>query len=130
MRLLGIDYGTKKIGLACSDESGKMAFPYRVIKNDEYTLSLLERICAEEHISEIVIGHSLNVDGEANPVQEHINELITDLTLNLGLPVHLEPEQYTSQEAARIQGKDEHTDAAAAAIILNSYITKQQNKDA
>jgi RNase H-fold protein (predicted Holliday junction resolvase) len=49
---------------------------------------------------------------------------MSDLTLQVGVPVHLEPEQYTTQEAVRFQGRNEKTDASAAAIILNSFITR------
>jgi RNase H-fold protein (predicted Holliday junction resolvase) len=51
-----------------------------------------------------------------------------DLTLNLGLPIELEPEQYTTQEAIRLQGRNEMTDASAASVILNSYLLKIENR--
>jgi RNase H-fold protein (predicted Holliday junction resolvase) len=47
-----------------------------------------------------------------------------DLTLSVGIPVELEPEQYTTQEAIRFQGRTDMTDAAAASIILNSYLSR------
>ena len=127
MRKLGIDFGTKKVGLALTDEAGNMAFPHSVIPNDAEFLKKLETLIQVENVTEIVIGHSLHTDGTANPVQAQIEELITDLTLSVGLPVHLEPEQYTTQQAARITGKTSQTDAGAAAIILESYISKQKN---
>jgi len=128
MRILGIDYGTKKVGLALTDEDGLMAFPYEVIKNDDAFLNVLTRLCEEKDVKEIVIGHSLHPSGEDNKVQEAITELIGDLTLELGLPVHLEPEQYTTKEAERIQGKGEKVDASAAAIILNSFLGRSTSK--
>lgn len=125
MRYLGIDYGTKKVGLALSDETGTMAFPAAVLKNTKALRAELCQLIESEKVGEIVIGHSLNRDGEPNAVQKEIENLITDLTLDTGLPVHLQPEQYTTQEALRIQGRNEQTDAAAAAIILNSFLTKR-----
>lgn len=127
MRYLGIDFGTKKVGLAMSDESGTMAFPKEVIPNDAALLSVISSLIEREQIGAVVIGHSHANNGLDNPVQEAINEFITDLTLQVPIPVHLEPEFYSTQEAKRLQGKTVHTDAAAAAIILNSFLAKQSN---
>jgi putative holliday junction resolvase len=126
MRYLGIDYGSKRVGLALSDEAGLMAFPHKVIENNADLLKNLEAIIAEHQVDEIVIGQSLNKEGGSNKIQASVEELITDLTLNVGLPVHLEPEQYTTQEAIRFQGRTDMTDAAAASIILNSFLTRDK----
>lgn len=126
MKLLGIDYGTKKVGLALSNDDGTMAFPHAVVANDEQFLNNLIALIEKESVKEIVIGHSKALSGEDNPVQEAINELVGDLTLQVGIPVHLEPEQYTSQAAARLQGRNQMTDASAAALILDSFITRQK----
>lgn len=126
MKLLGIDYGSKRIGLALSDDAGLMAFPHAVLKNDEQFLPQLIDLIAEAGITTIVIGHSLGRDGAANAIDGAVQELVTDLTLQTGVPVHLEPEQYTTQEAIRFQGRNDNTDASAAAIILNSFITRNQ----
>lgn len=126
MRFLGIDYGTKRVGLSLSDESGAMAFPLIVLNNDDQLLNKLGKIISEKKVAEIVIGHSLGRDNLPNPVHTAVEELIGDLTLHFGLPVHLEPEQYSTKEALRDQGRTPQTDASAAAIILNSFITKQR----
>lgn len=125
MRYMGIDYGTKRVGTAFSDESGTMAFPHAVLERSDKLAEELAEIIEREKIGAIVIGHSLGRENEPNPVQREIEALIGDLTLRAGIPIHLEPEQYTTQEAMRIQGKTGKTDASAAAIILNSFLTKQ-----
>lgn len=127
MRYLGIDYGTKRVGVALSDESGTMAFPKIVLSNDERLVSALVALIEEESVGTVVIGHSLNREGAANPVHEAVTELMGDLTLETGVPIHLEPEQYTTQESLRIQGRTDKTDASAAALILNSYLTKHRS---
>ncbi len=127
MRYLGIDYGSKRVGLALSDESGKMAFPHSVLQNDNELLENLVSLIEEKKVEGIVIGHSLNREGDENVIHEAVKELIGDLTLRVGLPIHLEPEQYSTQEAKQIQGKNDLTDASAAAIILNSYLLKSKN---
>lgn len=125
MRYLGIDYGRKRVGLSLSDETGTMAFPYTVIPNNEQLVSTLKKIITDEAVAVVVIGHSKNHDGGDNPVHAAAEALRTDLTLATGVPVRFEPEQYTTQEALRTQGRTVQTDAAAAAIILNSYLSRE-----
>lgn len=125
---MGIDFGSKKIGIAISDDSGVMAFPHEVVPNDKNFLDYVISLAGERGISEIVIGHSLNNKGESNAIHQAVEDFITDITLQIGIPVHLEPEQYTTQQAAQIQGKTVNTDASAAALILDSFISKQKIK--
>ena len=126
MRLMGIDYGSKRIGIAFTDESGSMAFPHGVIPNDTKTLKSIVTLIEEKKVGSVVIGHSLDKEGQANKIHSAVEELITDLTLQTGLPVHLEPEQFSTQQAIRIQGRTSQTDAAAAAIILDSFIQRKK----
>jgi putative Holliday junction resolvase len=126
MRILGIDYGTKRVGLALSDEGGTMAFPHSVIPNTPDLLSDIERVINEKNVAEIVIGHSLDKAGNPNKVHAAVEALMTDLTLATGLPIHLQPEQFTTQAALHIQGRTDKTDASAAALILDSYLTKKK----
>lgn len=126
MRKLGIDFGTKKVGLALTDEAEQMAFPHAVVPNDAALLGLIEQLIAEKEVTEVVIGHSKNLDGTDNPVQSAIEEFIGDLTMRVPVPIHLEPEQFTSAAAARTTGKNDMIDAAAAALILETYLQKQR----
>jgi putative Holliday junction resolvase len=125
MRKIGIDYGSKRVGIALSDDRGLMAFPHGVFPNDQGLLKKIVSLIEEKSVGEIVIGHSLGRDGLPNPIHSKVEELVGDLTLQTGLPIHLEPEQYTTQEATRLQDKNELTDASAAAIILNSYLSRK-----
>jgi putative holliday junction resolvase len=128
MKRMGIDFGTKKVGLAISDDSGVMAFPYAVVPNDTNLLKYIEDLVNKRSVKEIVIGHSLNNQGDPNKVHSVVEEFMTDLTLRIGIPIHMEPEQYSTQQAIHIQGKNNMVDASAASIILDSYINKQKNK--
>lgn len=123
---MGIDYGHKKVGIAFSDEGGMMAFPHGVLPNDAKLFSSILSLINEKGVAEIVIGHSLDKNGKENKIHASVEELMMQITLELGLPVHLEPEQYSTQQAIRIQGKNASTDAAAAAIILDSFITRKK----
>jgi len=124
MRRMGIDFGSKKVGLALTDESGVMAFPHSVVPNDAKLLKTIAALVHDRKVEEIVIGHSVGYSGAANKIHGAVEEFIMDLTLEFGIPVHLEPEQYSTQQALRIQGRNSQTDAAAAAIILDSFLSK------
>ena len=128
MRILGIDYGTKKVGLALTDESGSMAFPHAVVPNDSDFMDTILQLIADKEVGEVVIGKSLQLDGTPNSVQADIESFITDLTLQLPIPIHQEPEQLTTQQAAATTGRNNQTDAAAAALILESFLAKQKHQ--
>lgn len=128
MRFLGIDYGTKRVGLSLTDEKGMMAFPLEVLNNDTNLFNKLVALIKEKKVEEIVIGHSLDRDGKPNKIHSAVESLVLDLTLETGLPIHLESEQYTTQAALRIQGRNDMTDAAAATLILENYLTRNKNK--
>ncbi len=130
MRKMGIDFGTKKCGIALSDESGKMAFPHGVISNDNELLNKTVLLIESESVSEVVLGHSLDKKGNENKVHELVKQFITDLTLKVPIPIHLEPEQFSTQQAMKIQGRNDQIDASAAAIILQSYLDKQKTGSA
>lgn len=125
MRLMGIDYGTKRIGLALSDEAGHFAMPHSVLANTKDALAEVASICLKEKIGTIVIGESSNYDSTPNPIMTDIKVFAEALADKADCQVVFEPEFYTSQEAQRIIGKDNLFDARAAALILKSYIDKK-----
>lgn len=129
MKLMGIDFGSKKVGIALSDDSGTMAFPYAVVPNDSKLISYVKNLVLERGVGELVIGHSLNNLGNPNQIHTLVEDFIVNVTLQIGVPIHLEPEQYSSRQAAQIQGKNDKLDASAAALILDSFITKQKHKN-
>lgn len=122
MKYLGIDYGGKRVGLAVSDEDGRVAFPYSVISNGKNILDEIGEIIRKEKIGKIVIGESKNFAGEPNKIMAKINEFKKELEEKFKTEVIFEPEFMTSQQAERIQGKNEMQDASAAAIILQSFL--------
>lgn len=124
MKYLGIDYGSKKIGIARSDASGTMAFPVSVIPNNTNHKTLFE-VIQKENPDAIVIGESKNLNGNHNALTGAITELVTDITLQFGIPTHTAPEHFTSVEAKR-NTKKELADASAAALILQGFIDTQK----
>lgn len=146
MRYLGIDYGTKRIGIALSDEKRKMAFAHSVIANigAEKVLAEIKKICAGNIVEKIILGKSLNYKGDPNPIMDKIELFKTALEKKTGLPVVYQNETLTSAEARRpLSGERKRpptlskrkapekekqakgkVDAAAAALILQSHLDR------
>ncbi len=128
MKYIGIDYGTKRTGIALSDDGGMMAFPREVlaVTTEDSLVEEIKKICTEEGVEEVVMGESKNSQGEDNTVMKFILPLKEALEKELGLPVHLEPEFMTSMHADVGQGRTPLRDASAAALILQRYLDKQK----
>ncbi len=129
MRYMGIDYGTKKVGLAFSDEDGTMGFPFDIVPNDAKLSDALSLLVEDQHIDGIVIGESRDFSGNLNPVANAARALGEELSERTGVPVFYEPEMLTTQEARRdFEGVHSHkrgdVDSSAAALILTSYLSR------
>lgn len=122
MKMLGIDYGSKNVGIAISDERLKFAFPLVVLQNSEVLIYDIGRICKENNIAGIVIGESKDFHQKDNEIMKEIVPFAKQLEADLQIPVFMHPEFLTSAEAERIQGKNSMHDASAAALILKSYL--------
>ncbi|MEK7114081.1 MAG: Holliday junction resolvase RuvX [Patescibacteria group bacterium] len=136
MRYLGVDYGSKKVGLALSDEAGVMGFPHRIVRNSPRLIDELCALVAKENIGAIVIGKSRTLAGGENPIAKDARALGSLVTLRARVPVFFESEVFTSTEARRMPGKEiksrapkKHAavDASAAALILTSFLTRQKD---
>lgn len=142
MKTLGIDYGTKRIGIAITDEGGKLAFPKEILINDTNTLKNLEQILKKENIKEIVIGESVDFSGKLNSLSARIEVFILELKEKFKLPIYKQVEFLTSVEARKSpnakkqfnssgahskvkQIKSGRIDASAAALILQRYLDKK-----
>jgi putative Holliday junction resolvase len=140
MRYLGIDYGTKRVGLALSDEGGVMAFPYKILKNEKNLVDDIHNICGTESVNAIVIGESLDLSGQPNKLMDSIKVFSNEIQKTLGLPVNFQPEFMTTIEARGREGKEVNdarqvakgsqivADASAAALILQRYLDKINQK--
>ena len=136
MRFLGIDYGTKKIGLALSDEGGMIAFPQVILPNNNNTLKEIKKICDGSDVGKIILGESLDYAGEPNKILDEIIKFKGELEKN-GFAVEMEKEFMTSLFARlgpinekpvatprRKEKKVEAVDAKAAALILQRYLDR------
>jgi len=132
MRYLGIDYGSKKVGLALSDESAQMGFPHAILPNTPKLAGDICALIARESVGGVVIGDSKDFNGRANPIAAAARALGDAIAEHAGVPVFYEWEGLTSAEARRPHGKEEKTrapqaraniDDSAAALILTSYLS-------
>ena len=121
MRIIALDYGHKKVGVASTDESGVFALPRAVWPNDKHLLEKVLELKEKERVEKIIIGESKNFDNNPNPIAEKVNKFKEELERR-GVKVELHPEIFTTVEARQIQGNNEMTDASAAALILKNYI--------
>jgi len=124
MRHLGIDFGTKKVGLAISNEAGTIAEPLEIVPNDEQLVQRVRQVCDAYDVETIVIGASIDTSGADNPVMDQIRPFGGTLDKRLDREVVLEDESMTTFEAARMEENKPKLDASAAALILQRYLEK------
>ncbi|HEC30571.1 MAG TPA: Holliday junction resolvase RuvX [Candidatus Yonathbacteria bacterium] len=131
-KFLGIDYGSKRVGIALSDDGGRIAFPRGVFANDKKLLENVVKLCDDENISGIVMGESTNSQGKPNSVHFVAKSFAKDFATKCTLPIYWEPEFMTSMHAAigerKGEFKKEALDASAAALILQRFLDKRNNK--
>jgi putative Holliday junction resolvase len=126
-KYIGIDYGTKNVGIALSNEDATMAFPHIVLANSRDLMGRIAEIVEQENISCIVVGESKDYKGEDNLVMQKIRAFVEALNAQFNIPVALEPEFMTSSQASHIQGVNNMIDASAATIILQSFLDKKES---
>ncbi len=131
-RLLAVDYGTRRTGLAIADEEVRVAAPLETIPTGDRE-ALVEAVAAvveREDVGRIVLGLPLNMNGTTGPMVEVVGELADLLRERTGLPVDLFDERLTSHAAeGRFAGtaftrrqRRARVDAVAAAVLLQSYL--------
>ncbi len=123
---MALDFGTKRVGVASTDESGTFAIPRLVLENDSELLEKVLDFKLKEGVDKIIMGESKNLDGTPNSIMKDIEEFKKALE-ERGVEVVLHPEVYTTAEAIRLQGENLMTDASAASVILKSFIDSGYN---
>ena len=132
MRVLAIDHGTKRMGIAVSDELGILAQPLEFIPANPFDkfLARLKEILGDREIEQILVGMPRNMDGSYGPQALKVQDFVAVLKNSLLQPVKTWDERLTTVQAAgalRASGKKaeqqkEKVDAAAAAVLLQGYL--------
>lgn len=133
MRILGIDHGTKRIGLAISDELEMIAEPLPFVEADKP--AQIAAIARERGIGKIVIGLPRNMDGSCGPSAAAAREYAEKLRRLVDAPIEMWDERLTTSQANRvlIEGnvsrakRKERVDSMAAQLMLQSYLNAHAN---
>lgn len=137
MRVLGIDYGERRIGLALSDATGLLASPWKRLQNDANLGAAVQRLAAEiralqseDGLDAIVIGLPRRLNGEPNDQTARVRKLAEMLAAAVTVPISLQDERLTSHEADELlaarerdwRKRKDQLDAMAAALILQDFL--------
>ncbi len=140
MRVLGLDLGEKRIGVAVSDEDASIAFPSGALESRgaKKDLKAVLELIEEREIGRVVIGLPRHLDGREGPEAEAARAFAAALHEASGLPVETLDERWTTVEAERVlhaQGRKKKkqravVDSVAASIILGTYLDLLRNREA
>lgn len=138
MRVLGVDHGEKRIGLAISDPSGTIAGPLSVIRHVSRVVDAAQvaELAAEQEADVIVVGQSFDEEGRANAAGRRAERFAEALRKQTTLPVVLWDESMSTADAREVRmemgaprsKRGGHLDEIAAAVILQSYLDVQNNR--
>ncbi|MGH9747411.1 MAG: Holliday junction resolvase RuvX [Candidatus Acidiferrales bacterium] len=137
-RILAVDYGRKRIGLALSDELGLTAQPLLTIEraNRRADMRQLREICERHRVTRILVGHPVHITGAASEMAAEATQFAVRIAKELGIETELIDERLTSWEAKQTMAetkspkrrKGEAIDAVAAAVLLRDYLEHQSEK--
>lgn len=132
MRVLALDHGTVRIGVAVSDELGMIARPLEFIPAEpwEEFLKRFNQLLAELKPEQIIVGLPRNMDGSLGPAAEKVRAFVAKLRETVTVPIRTWDERLTTVQAQRMlreaghKAKDQkgRVDATAAAVLLQSYL--------
>jgi putative Holliday junction resolvase len=137
MRILAVDHGEKRIGVALSDATGTIATPLKVVEHISRAIDAAQvaDLATQNDAVLIVIGQSFDDDGNPNPAGRRAGRFADELKNQTNIPIELWDESFSTQDAraARIElgvsrkKRSGHQDAFAAVVILQSYLEAKRN---
>jgi putative Holliday junction resolvase len=133
LRAVGIDFGSKRVGVAVSDPTGTLASPHSVIQRSRSHAEDHRKIAAvveEYEAVVVVVGHPLSLDGRAGPAARLVEAEVEELRTTLEVPVELHDERFTTVTADRsmlernmkADARRKVVDQVAAAVLLQSWL--------
>ena len=137
MRILALDHGTKRIGVAVSDELKMIATPLEFIPAEPFSgfLDRLKQLIREKEVESLLVGMPRNMDGSYGPAALKVRDFVAALSQAVALPIKTWDERLTSTQANRLliaaevrrSKRREKVDQTAAAILLQSYLDSLGN---
>jgi putative Holliday junction resolvase len=128
MRVLGLDYGSARCGCALSDPTGTLVTPIETIARpaSRRGLDALVALVAEREVQRVVVGLPLSLSGEESEQTRETRAFAARLGRRLGegVPVELHDERFTTRIAQRMEGATTPEDSRAAAVILESWLSR------
>lgn len=144
MKALAIDYGSKNIGLALSDDEGRIAFAYGTIsvkvskpaspagrypvsENQDKVIEDIKKICELEKVETVVVGMPIGLSGKDTKKTEEVWEFVKNLQENLKIPVETEDERLTTVAAGHLENKNaRNVDELSAQILLQGWLDRNR----
>ena len=133
-RILGIDFGTVRIGLALSDPTGTLASPLPHLENKSLRQiqAALSELIQSHAVTKIVVGLPRNMDGTYGPAADKVREFITQITVAIQLPIETQDERLTTAQATKqlkdigLKDKDlrQKVDSSSASLILQQHLDR------
>lgn len=135
-RVLGLDLGQARIGVAISDDRRRVAVPLGTVRTGApQDVRAIASLVKEHGVTEVVVGHPLRMRGGSGEAADQAEKFAEALETFLRLPVHLQDERLTTVQAHRelgrggLRGRDRRTvvDESAATVILQAYLDRERN---
>lgn len=131
MRILGLDIGDKRIGVAISDELEIISTPLEVISNDKKVKEKLQKLINEYKIKKIVVGIPYTLKGEVGIQAKKVINFVEDIVMSTGIEVDCIDERYTTKIPLKLLEKNSKSkiiDKFSASIILKDYLDSRKRK--
>lgn len=131
MRILGLDIGDKRIGVAISDELEIISTPLEVISNDKKVKEKLQKLINEYKIKKIVVGIPYTLKGEVGIQAKKVINFVEDIVMSAGIEVDCIDERYTTKIPLKLLKKNSKSkiiDKFSASIILKDYLDSRKRK--
>ena len=136
-RLIGLDLGAKRIGIAISNDNQSIATPYKTVQKDNFNkfLAELKLIISENNIEGIIVGNPINMDGSLGPSAQSVKDVCENILKNINIPLCLWDERLStvgafnlsSQLDTKVSKKIKNIDQNAAAFILQGVLDYLKN---
>ena len=126
MKYLGIDFGSKKVGFAQSDDEGRLAFPLMISPNDASLLKDTLELIREMKFHVVVVGESVDGNGKPNKIAKDARAFAAKIENTIDVRIVFEKEWYSTVEARKQPGNEDNreVDDQAAAIVLQRHLDK------